>query len=283
MSTFRVEREIVTRRFKREEMDYDDILEDEDDRSDFCNALNSVRFCDQEPAFWCSFTGGVFRKIFFDGTASPLFVVSDKQLPYPENYLAYDDSYTFIQHELSTDQRIVFFLDDFLSDTREVLHDYSFHYQFSPDDYSMDEADAVIVIPFKDYLEGQGDGSSEEEDSLEMDYAVLSMEDFDSQESFRKALEDLVEMSEDLSKWKHGHYLRFAFRAKNGEVLEEKAFFEKAFQFEGADIQVRKIIANFVQYDDAKFSSIDEETPSLSYAMEQLVLSDGKYLKDYGD
>lgn len=113
----------------------------------------------------------------------------------------------------------------------------------------------------------------------ERDKVVILVDDLTQAEGFLQALDQRIELTEDIAAIGCGGKLAFLVKDKGGLTMEDRDFFHKALPHADASEKIKKVVDNFIKYDEADRLYIDCEETALCYAVYELAKSSPRYIE----
>lgn len=246
----------TSKQFGTEE--YDDFI------VEFIENLNTIQLAEDSKSFWACFRGGLVRKINYNGNLSPLYVTAS--LPESERNDEFG-IYHFDSHisELK-DDGVILKEDDELS--WMPINDYD-KFDEKIENYVSIELEVVPEKYTTKILKTNKDITTQKESK----YNIVEITDFNDEKSVIEALNKMLKMEFE----RKGHYVAFLYKDKNGEYLEEKAFFQKAVKIEDAIAIMETIAYKTLKFGIKRFYGGNNEDHSLFNLFYQLVESNKIY------
>lgn len=234
--------------------DYDGML------SKFCEDLFSIEFDRYESAVWLCWRGGMVRKANSNGTLSPLLHI---QIRGQEG---------FYQPFLSFLERVE---RHFLT----VGTSNGSKYKLSLSDVDLTSQQELIPAEAVELKIVAKDPVKEKQLLEERCKVVMSVDDLTRPESLLLALDQMIRLTEDIPAL--GFYDRLAFLVKdsNGLTMDDREFFKKASPLPGATEKIKKVVDNFIKYNDAQSLYIDSQETALCHAVYEISHSSPAYIE----
>ncbi len=106
---------------------------------------------------------------------------------------------------------------------------------------------------------------------------ILYVSDWESDEAYHQALDQLIELTKDVGKFCSNAQLLFEIYDQNELYRDNDNFFEAAIKIEGAAEKMKTIVLQYIQYDKAPFLFQNEEDTVMWRAVYELIYLDFKY------
>ncbi|TAJ12627.1 hypothetical protein DMA11_12080 [Marinilabiliaceae bacterium JC017] len=230
-------------------------------QNDFIENLNSLVFDNETYTFWLCFRGGIMINVGYNGTTSAQFEPES----HPGNICkGRDEFFHCYIHSWNKEEFI--------------LKEHWDLYRFEITEEDLKSTEKTVYKPLK--RKEKIEVILSEDDKIkqaEQGKVVIEVEDLETPEGYLNALDQMVELTKDISAIQSGGYLIFRVKDKKGNVEQDDCFFKKAVTHPGAKEKINQVINQFVAYDRADGLYIDCETTALAYAVLELAKAGEEY------